>query len=69
MEMTRSKYVEIVNAAQAYADAIAPDDNEKNMPLFVKALMDGIHAVDPDMAQRIKKLAMEKQDGLDRTGL
>lgn len=69
MKMTRSKYLEIVKAAQAYADAIAPDDNEKNMPLFIKAMMDGVHAIDPDMAQRLKKLAGEKQDELDRTGL
>ena len=69
MSIKRADVVEIVRAADDYAMEVSAGDKDEYMSLFIKALMDGIHAVDPDMAQRIKKSAMEKHNGLDRTGL
>ena len=69
MGASRQDVVDVVRAADAYAESVSKGDGEKYMPLFIKALMDGIHSKDPELAQALKKLAGEKEDGLNRTGL
>lgn len=69
MGIKRADVVEIVRVADDYAMEVSAGDKDEYMSLFIKALMDGIHAVDPDLAQHVKKSAMEKHNGLDRTGL
>ena len=61
--MNRSEIVKVVKAADEYAMTISGGDKDKYLPLFIKAMMDGVHAVDPDMAQRLKNIATEKQNG------
>ena len=63
MGASRKDIARIVEAADKYANTVSDGDKDKYMPLFIKAMMDGVHAVDPDMAQRLKKIAMEKANG------
>lgn len=63
MGASRKDIARIVEAADKYANTVSAGDKEKYLPLFIKAMMDGIHAIDPDMAQRLKKMATEKANG------